>query len=549
MGPFTFEAYHNPYVQSISQLMMAPAQAQAQGALTAADAQARAQIASGQAWAGAAQGIGQSVEQAFDPRNQLIAAQLDEVKQRRADLQAFDKAFAQPGGRDAVLSALPGHLKLSVLKQFNDADESAAKVQEATLGAEKATTGYIQTLAEIAKAHNYDPMAFQGSLTHAKQTFQNNPSLLSQVTAVQNQLMQDPTPATVQSIVDPILKARDAQEKPLIVPATPRGGAPAKVLQGDQVIATGSPTAPEQPTSASIAMSAAGGNPQAQAANQLLHPTPPAPSQEWKEVMVDGVRTPVFVDPKTKQITDLEGKVITNPTQRIRAIPPASTIINPQTQNDVKDAVAAMKEGTAPPLLPGRATKEYLATIAEARRQGFDIERAATDWNATQKHIATLNGAQQKRLMQNINALPEMLDKVDALASQWKGGRFPVLNKANLIAAKNGAYGSEVASVANQLDAQIADVTADLGNVYMGGNSPTDHSLDLASKSLQSNWDEKVLHDMVQMAKANVTIRRNSILNTGVAGASPNNPYAPPAGPKPTGRYNPVTGKVEPIPQ
>lgn len=198
---------------------------------------------------------------------------------------------------------------------------------------------------------------------------------------------------------------------------------------------------------------------------------------------------------------------------------------------DVKEAVTAMKEGKAPPMLPGRATKEYLATIAEARRQGFDIASAATDWTATQKHIATMNGAQQLRLSQAINTLPDMLDKVDTLASKWKGGRFPILNSANLKAAKAGVYGQDVASVANQLDAQIADVTADLGNVYMGGNSPTDHALGLAGKSLSGEWSEKVLHDMTNLARDNVKVRKNSIANTGVAGASATNPYGnqPPA--------------------
>lgn len=226
--------------------------------------------------------------------------------------------------------------------------------------------------------------------------------------------------------------------------------------------------------------------------------------------------------------------------------------------SDVKEAVAAMKEGTVPPLLPGRASKEYIATLAEAHRQGYDLQGAVTDWNATQKHLATMNGAQQLRLNQAINALPDMLDSVDALATKWKGGKFPILNRANLALAKGGTYGSDVASVANQLDAQIADVTADLGNVYMGGNSPTDHALGLAGKSLKGEWDEKVLHDMVALAKKNVTIRRNSIAHTGVAGASANNPYlpgatesgAPPppaATPKATMRFNPATGKLEPI--
>lgn len=160
-------------------------------------------------------------------------------------------------------------------------------------------------------------------------------------------------------------------------------------------------------------------------------------------------------------------------------------------------------------------------------QQGYNKAQAVTDWKATQRHIATMNGPQQLRLNQAINALPDMLDNVSTLAAKWKGGRFALLNRANLALAKQGAYGQEAASIANQLDAQIADVTADLGNVYMGGTSPTDHALGLAAQNLKGEWDEKVLRDMVALAKKNVTIRRNSIANTGVAGASQANPYAP----------------------
>lgn len=194
-------------------------------------------------------------------------------------------------------------------------------------------------------------------------------------------------------------------------------------------------------------------------------------------------------------------------------------------QGDVKLAVQGMKEGTLPPLLPGRATKEYTAMLAEARRQNYDLAGAATDWAATQKHIQTMNGAQQLRLNQAINSLPDMLDKVEALGKQWKAGRFAPLNRLSIAAGKAGVYGREAASIANQLDAQIADVVADLGNVYMGGNSPTERALELAGKSLKSEWDEKVLTDMVGLARNNVMIRRNSINSTGVQGASADNPY------------------------
>lgn len=198
---------------------------------------------------------------------------------------------------------------------------------------------------------------------------------------------------------------------------------------------------------------------------------------------------------------------------------------------DIKDAVQGMIDGRVPPMLPGRASTAYTAMLAEAQRRGYNLAGAATDWTATQKHIATMNGAQQLRLNQAVNALPDMLDKVDTLAQQWKGSGAPLLNRINLAAAKNGVYGTKAATIATQLDAQIADVVADLGNVYMGGNSPTDHALQLAGKSLQADWSEPVLRQMITLAKQNVQIRRNSINNTGVAGASEGNPYAPPPPP------------------
>lgn len=224
---------------------------------------------------------------------------------------------------------------------------------------------------------------------------------------------------------------------------------------------------------------------------------------------------------------------------------PPTVNVNTGDKSDIVEAVKGMKEGTIPPQLPGRASKEYIAMMAEARRQGFDLAGAATDWVATQKHIASLNGAQQLRLNQAIGQLPELLDSVDALASKWKAGRFPILNKANMAAAKNGVYGRDAASIANQLDAQIADVTADLGAVYMGGNSPTDHALDLSAKALNSNWDEKVLHEMVALARKNVQTRKNSMNSTGVQGASDSNLYSPPQAAPPSSKP-PVPSAVNP---
>lgn len=214
-------------------------------------------------------------------------------------------------------------------------------------------------------------------------------------------------------------------------------------------------------------------------------------------------------------------------TSRVKPVPPASTTVNLGAANDVKDTITGMMDGTLPPQLPGRATKEYLALLAEAQRRGFNLAGAATDWQATQKHVATLNGNQQTRLRQAISTASQSLDVIDDLAKQWDAGKYPVLNNVTLKLAKNGALGQKAASIATQLDGQITDVTSELGNVYMGGNSPTDQALALAKKNLSANWSKDVLLKMTDLARQNLKIRDNSMKNVGVAGASDQNPYAP----------------------
>jgi len=205
---------------------------------------------------------------------------------------------------------------------------------------------------------------------------------------------------------------------------------------------------------------------------------------------------------------------------------------------DVKTVVAGMKAGRLPPQLPGRATKEYLAVMAESERQGFDVATAATDWYATQKHIQTMNGAQQLRMRQAVTTARHSFDLIDELSKQWARGKFPPLNKARLLAAKAGALGPEAAKIATQLEAQINDVTSELGVVYMGGNSPTDHALELAAKNLSADWSGDVLQAMTDLGRKNLDIRTSSMTHSLPVGVSEDNPYGQggaPAAPPPGG--------------
>jgi len=384
---------------------------------------------------------------------------------------------------------VPATALFEVKKIIDATGEQAAKLQETNLSVEQKKAAYLAGIARATAAAGHDPDAFKFGIVGAKKV-----GALSQeeTDALLDAAERDP--ASIQRwATGAIARASTAQ------PETGFTLSPGQVRYGPggQQIAAGPPKEPET------------GQP------------PNVGSFEDYVVRRFGP-TPTF-----EQITQARKDY-----QQADDRPRITVNAGVGQADDVKTIVQGMIDGTLPPQLPGRASPAYNAIMAEAQRRGYNLAGAVTDWTATQKHTATMNGAQQLRLNQAINALPEMLDNVETLAKQWKAGRFAALNKISLAAAKHGVYGQQAATIANQLDAQIADVVADLGNVYMGGNSPTDHALGLAAKSLNAEWSEKVLVDMVALAKKNVQIRRNSINSTGVAGASEGNPYAPAA---PTG--------------
>lgn len=225
--------------------------------------------------------------------------------------------------------------------------------------------------------------------------------------------------------------------------------------------------------------------------------------------------------------------------QALEAIPGGPAAPNSEI---AKDIAKGIMDGTQPPNTQG-LYRYGAQTRAELSKQGFDLSKAQLEFNATTRALATMNGPQQTRIRQNIGTLSESLPLVRDLAKQWKGGKFPPLNRANLIAAKNGLYGPEAQSLSTRLDAEIGDVTAELAGVYMGGNSPTDHAFDLAKTQLSADWSEKTLLDSLDLAETNVRYRRNA-LNQPVSGV-PNNPYDP-RGPVPSINYGQESGTSQP---
>ncbi len=195
-------------------------------------------------------------------------------------------------------------------------------------------------------------------------------------------------------------------------------------------------------------------------------------------------------------------------------------------EDDDVDAIAqAIISGDQPPTLQGlyRYGKAVRGKLA---KEDYPLAQAQIDWQATTKLIQTLNGPQQTRLRQAAQFSHDSLDIVQELSDKWKAGNYPIINKARLVAATNGALGPEAQNIATQLLAQINDLTSEFAVIYQGGNTPTDHALQLAAKNLSADFPEGVMDNMIQLSKKNIQIRLNSIKQTGVSGVGESR-YAP----------------------
>ena len=212
-----------------------------------------------------------------------------------------------------------------------------------------------------------------------------------------------------------------------------------------------------------------------------------------------------------------------------------------QADTDTAEEIAnAIERGDRPPTLQGLYRHGPLVHGILAKRK-FNLTDATLDWQATQNWLRSASSAQQLRMRQAVDNTYHSLQTIQDAAQAWNAGNFPVFNKATIDAAVQANLGKKVqATIAGQekewtpseiatiLKAQIADVTAELANVYMGGNSPTEQAMKLASHNLNENWSSRTLQSMIDLTRNNLKIRENSMKNTGPVG-SDNRYYTPPS--------------------
>lgn len=196
---------------------------------------------------------------------------------------------------------------------------------------------------------------------------------------------------------------------------------------------------------------------------------------------------------------------------------------------DLNETAGAIIRGEATPDLTKYSFRDRTAIEARLSRAGFNQAKMSTEFNAVQKYMTTANGAQQLRLRQAVEKIEPHVDMISNLYSQLekKGlpSGFKLWNRAALAAARNTP--GEAGAIATNLEAQINDLAAELGNIYMGGNTPTDHALQMARTNLSTDWNPQTFKMALDLIRKNVGLRRNAIRFTGPAGVPSDSPYIP----------------------
>jgi hypothetical protein len=202
------------------------------------------------------------------------------------------------------------------------------------------------------------------------------------------------------------------------------------------------------------------------------------------------------------------------PTLRFKQ--PSSSAAGVTSQQDIVDSVKGAFDGTVPPerLASWRDVTRVNAEIKrQSEKNGMNFPDLLLEWDATKKFVSTAQSSQQVRLRQAIDFAQQSTKDLKKLSQDFKRTNFPILNKAQLSLAMNGAYGQDNAKKATIFNQQLTDIVADLGNVYMGGNSPTDEGLRLAQQNLRSNWSVNQLNAAIENVDKLLTFRSNSLKN------------------------------------
>jgi hypothetical protein len=382
--PFQYEHYRNPFVSTIGDLLIRRGDIEAQRAQTIANAQAQAAQQSGAAWANAIGTIGQTVAaipgqiqaaKAQAQQSEMNALALEGARRDHKSAVVFEQGLKDPQNYNA-----DGSLNDEAVAQYLKTRDVGAWQQWTTISAanRKNAIETAKAIADLTKT-NLDIDEKQRAAQQLRATYLGKLAFRGE--RLLSEKPEDPLHARDTTLAMVARAAADRMVSEDEAKAFLLQTAGANPTQLQQVFASFVPpdlrAAQEKELAANAKTQAEAAKAQAEADNLKQYGSVTAPNNEWKDVLLDGKPTKVFVNPKTKVVTDLAGTIITNPAARIKPIPPASITI----QNDARQALAN---------LPSWATDASRPTGPDANKLDPTVRMTPNGlYQAAQTYIAT----------------------------------------------------------------------------------------------------------------------------------------------------------------
>jgi hypothetical protein len=233
------------------------------------------------------------------------------------------------------------------------------------------------------------------------------------------------------------------------------------------------------------------------------------------------------------------------------------------------DIASAIESGEQAPVLTGL----YGASAGVRQRlakDGFDLGRAQLQWQAAQKQVASLNGPQQIRFKGLADSVVNTIEEVRGLAEQMQLSGVPMLNAAELQAYVQTQGNSPSGQLATQYLTAVGTLKEEFANLANGGYAPTEPAWHLADQQINGNYGVKQLNSSLDEIQRLIKYRLNAMPGMSAVGPGSANPYMPGSGqaqqpqaapsqssasrpsvsgnlPAGTYRYDPNTGKLEPV--
>jgi len=187
-----------------------------------------------------------------------------------------------------------------------------------------------------------------------------------------------------------------------------------------------------------------------------------------------------------------------------------------------------MAEGLIDPESKTYTKNDRTKINLEAVKQGINLNELATERLAVKKFVTNKNSTQQIRLREAIDSVQNSVVELRDLNADFKRSGFNPANKAELMAVVNGVASPELKDAATKYLTQVNLIADELGQVFMGGNSPTDRALKIAQDTLKTEYGFDQMNSVLNQIDKNLSFRLNSLNSSrpyGIGGEITSSPY------------------------